>query len=130
MKNINKIAVSCDFEDFEESKSRNGGSYYQPTFKAEIDGAKLCLEDSSCGDFGTRFFVSVDSHRAHFGTMENDENWYSDLAESDMRLLTIACRLWQHMGLYNEWPIPDWEWDWLIENQSIDQEEHTWEGEF
>ena len=51
------------------------GGYYQPyyTGTVEVDGApvKFELEDSSCGDFGSRYNVYLDGYgwSGEFGTM-------------------------------------------------------------
>lgn len=63
-----------DFAD--QDKACNGGGYSQPHIELEfIDGIKCFIDDTSCGDFGTRisacFEIGADTWCANWGTMEN-----------------------------------------------------------
>lgn len=64
-----------EFEDYDERFSNNGGSYFQPTYSAKLRNKELVIEDTSCGDFGSRIEVTlfVDNKRvnhAYYGTMD------------------------------------------------------------
>lgn len=66
-------------------KANNGGGYSQPSIELEfIDGVKCFIDDTSCGDFGTRmsacFTVGTDTWVANWGTMDG-ENYYSEIPE-------------------------------------------------
>lgn len=79
---------TTEWEDYDESKSHNGGSYYQPTHKIVWSdygrNYTLTIEDTSCGDFGTRIYAQLDKDdcciaQASYGSMVSQEftdfNW-------------------------------------------------------
>lgn len=81
--------ISCveEYEDYDPRFSHDGGSYYQPTFDLSfvLDGSKFSLriEDTSCGDFGGRFYAELRNAAgeklaaAQWGELVEPENHYS-----------------------------------------------------
>ena len=96
--------VTADRPEYDPRFSHDGGSYDQPTYKAVIDGTPVLFDDSSCGDFGSRFFLKVGNHRAYCGSMLQEEQEYTELTICDLKKLCAACAAW---GLSN-WDFPKW----------------------
>jgi len=72
-------------EHYNPEKSNNGGGYYQPTIEVDFnDGVQIIIEDTSCGEFGTRISVSMyDANHTYisgaiYGTMIDIYQWQSD----------------------------------------------------
>lgn len=80
-----------EYEDYDEALCHNGGSYYQPTWTITFsDGAVMEIEDSSCGDFGSRIDGSLkipgkEVLRFNYGSMNGMSQAYTDLSESEHR---------------------------------------------
>ena len=81
------IVVSIDYADYDPDMSHDGGSYYQPVITAVCGNDTLTIKDTSCGDFGSRIDVRLDSEDdntdpvfAHYGSMESDSNSYTDFS--------------------------------------------------
>ena len=78
------VSVMYDIPDYDPALSCNGGSYYQPTIVSSArDDEEFVIDDSSCGDFGTRIDVSlfrggVEIAHAYYGSMLNEGQEYSD----------------------------------------------------
>lgn len=79
---IKKMTCAADFDP---RLSHDGGSYYQPTIRLVCPRtrAELVINDSSCGDFGTRIDVTLLRKgrvvaSASFGTMLDEGMAYSD----------------------------------------------------
>lgn len=96
------FAGVTEFEDFDESKSHDGGSYYQPTHEISwsvLGGTyTLTIEDTSCGDFGARVYATLDKNgsrvcAANYGSLAGEE--YTDFDDSDfdcsVALAIAAC---------------------------------------
>ena len=96
--------VAIDRPEYDPRFSRDGGSYDQPTYEAVVDGTPVLFDDSSCGDFGSRFFLKVGNHRAYCGSMLQEEQEYTELTICDLKKLCAACAAW---GLSN-WDFPKW----------------------
>ncbi len=55
---ITKIKVECD--DYNPELSHNGGSYCQPVIMLDtMSGIRIVIDDSSCGEFGDRYELSI-----------------------------------------------------------------------
>ncbi len=56
---FNKITE--EYEDYDPNLCHNGGSYFQPTYRLESEyGSLRCvIDDASCGEFGTRYWLVV-----------------------------------------------------------------------
>ncbi len=82
------INISVDENDYDPEFSRDGGSYRQPHTVIEFsDGSVMEIDDSSCGDFGSRIDVRCGDRAAHYGTMLSDQEFWSDFHESDIPML-------------------------------------------
>lgn len=76
---ISIVSFWGDAPEHDVAYSSNGGSYYQPRGGALLRiGEKnvvVELDDTSCGDFGSRIFVTIecDTHKWEFafGTMDD-----------------------------------------------------------
>lgn len=78
---------------YDERLSANGGGYSQPTTVMRWENWDVSIEDTSCGDFGTRIFATAkqsSSDRelaAHWGSMIADRSCHSDFTAADARML-------------------------------------------
>ena len=87
--NHNIAKIIREENEYDPRFSGNGGSYYQPTttliFK---DGSKLILSDSSCGDFGSRYYVTLMTDGkvlyAAWGSMLPEDQWHSQIDDSEL----------------------------------------------
>ena len=81
--------------EYDLSKSHDGGSYRQPSYCGEFsDGTKCFIEDTSCGDFGTRIFVELEypdgkKYSSYYGSMLSQDEKYSDFTEEDVPYLRL-----------------------------------------
>ena len=94
------INVTEEYEDYDPRFCCNGGSYYQPYYKAECPelGEVLYIEDTSCGDFGSRVharLVKGDETiaEAWYGSMLEDRNWRSTFTEDNMFWIEVGHNL-------------------------------------
>lgn len=71
---MKKELVILDWEEqnsFADSRrANNGGGYSQPQITFMYDGIEGVFNDTSCGDFGTRKWLSWNGKTIHWGTME------------------------------------------------------------
>ena len=74
-----EVSTVIEYANYDPDKSNNGGSYYQPLIVCESGSDVFIIEDTSCGDFGTRISVRLsckdapaDSVDATYGTMVSD----------------------------------------------------------
>ena len=76
------------WEDYDVSKSHDGGSYYQPTHAItwNYNGNQylLTIEDTSCGEIGTRIFAQLDKDdccvaQAQYGSLMEGQR-FTDFA--------------------------------------------------
>ena len=66
--NVEELNENADWRT-----AHNGGGYYQERITFEIDGSKGIFEDTSCGDFGTRYYLEIEGQPgAVWGTMEEE----------------------------------------------------------
>ena len=79
------VKMKIEAADFDPRFCRDGGSYYQPTIRLVCPQKReeLVIDDSSCGDFGTRIDVTLYRKgrvvaSASYGTMLDDGQEYSD----------------------------------------------------
>lgn len=106
--------IRIERPEYDPRFSRNGGSYNQPQYEAVVNGTPVLFDDSSCGDFGTRFFIKVGNHRAYCGSMLQEEQEYTELTLRDLKKLLAAFGawkltiedfpLWRFQKLYKEAP--------------------------
>ena len=82
--------------EYEADRCNNGGSYYQPTGGAlfSVGGQLVAVEidDSSCGDFGSRVSVSIeaDAHKWCWTTGAMDDASIATRAEEGSILASIS----------------------------------------
>ncbi|RIN92425.1 hypothetical protein [Mammaliicoccus sciuri] len=83
---MNEITIIEEVETnnfVDSSKEHNGGGYHQPKIIFEIAGKQGVFEDTSCGDFGTRFSVDWESKSASWGSMVEEDNTFSEFDHND-----------------------------------------------
>ena len=83
-----EVFVTIDADDYDPRFSNNGGSYYQPGYRCSAEGfGELFIDDSSCGDFGTRIFAEVTENKkkigAYYGSMLDEEQEFSDFGDTE-----------------------------------------------
>ena len=96
---VSGAEVEKTYEEYDSRFSNNGGDYYQPDFVCSLGSEKLCISDSSCGEFGTR--VSVCLYRngelvasAYYGSMLDPGQEYSEFRSFEHgRWLDISAKL-------------------------------------
>ena len=63
IKNIKLLEEREQNDFFDEAKSCNGGGYHQPfkkySFEYENENFELVYDSTSCGDFGSRYCVTI-----------------------------------------------------------------------
>lgn len=106
MKKVELIEVVHN--DYDTSKSRNGGSYHQPDYHFTYEGTKGFLSDSSCGDFGGRFELNCGDMYAVWGDMLPADQQHSNLNVGQS--IDISKALGVSVPSYED--LPEWpEWD-------------------
>lgn len=97
---IKNVAVEEMNEFFDENKTRNGGGYHQPHWQFLFaNGQVLHIEDLSCGDFGSRIYVTLCDGNgnivkaAAYGTMLDENECYSDFDEVDADMYVDALEM-------------------------------------
>lgn len=71
---------------FNPNTCHNGGGYHQPIYTIKFnDGVEAILCDESCGDFGTRYSLTMRIKSATWGSML--DNIYSDFTVDDLDYL-------------------------------------------
>lgn len=83
-------------ENYDPNKSNNGGRYYQERIVFELGGVHGVYEDTSCGDFGTRFYLKFNGKSTNWGTMERDLN-YSEFTVDDPEFEALE----DYFGIYD-----------------------------
>lgn len=83
-------------EFYNPEKTNNGGGYDQNRVIFELNGIKGLFEDTSCGDFGTRFFLKYNGKATNWGTMERSFN-YSEFSVDDPEFETLK----DYFGIYD-----------------------------
>ena len=86
------VKVHRSDNDYDPYLCGNGGSYYQPYYFCEIQKKheSFIIDDSSCGDFGTRVLAALYRHgtqvaSAYYGDMLDSGQEYSDFDTSFQR---------------------------------------------
>lgn len=109
MKNFNIAAIKTVAEPYDERFCRDGGSYYQPTTTiTTTSGDTVVIEDTSCGDFGTRIYAGIqlaagDKFCANWGSMEPDRS-FSNIPDNLAPLLDeIQAATGYHIPTTSEW---------------------------
>lgn len=88
------ISIEQMNEHYDPWMACNGGGYDQPEYKIRMaDGTLAVLRDTSCGDFGGRFFFQYGDRCALWGSMLSEEQAYSDYTEADRSFLDVIGRL-------------------------------------
>ncbi len=68
---------------YDPSRSRNGGGYHQPKYGFLFGAWCGTFHDTSCGDFGTRYTLTMtnteEAYHAAWGSMYDD--WESNFPE-------------------------------------------------
>lgn len=79
---VTNVKKTNEFEDWRTAN--NGGGYPQRDIRFKSsDGKAGCLQDTSCGDFGSRYQLNYDGHGAQWGSMTRmDGTNYSGFSES------------------------------------------------
>ena len=78
---------------YDERLSANGGGYSQPTTVMRWEDWDVSIEDTSCGDFGTRIFAVAKQNgsgrklSAYWGSMIADGLCHSEFTAADVRML-------------------------------------------
>ena len=75
-------------EFYNPEKTNNGGGYKQTRIIFELNGIKGMFEDTSCGEFGTRFFLKYNGKCSCWGSMESDFS-YSEFRFDDPEFDTL-----------------------------------------
>lgn len=88
--------------------ANNGGGYSNPEIAVRVGNDLFIIEDTSCGDFGSRIDVSCvnpdaeafdldynceGGSLAHYGTMLNECDEYTEFTASDNDALDTVCQL-------------------------------------
>lgn len=77
--------------DYDPNLCCDGGSYYQPVTEIEFsDGSVMVIDDTSCGDFGSRIYVSYVDKTANYGSMLDEDQEWSGFTESDIPMLNLV----------------------------------------
>ena len=95
---MEKTIISCwgYAPAYDADRCNNGGSYYQPTGGAlfSVGGQLVAVEvdDSSCGDFGSRVYISIDTvtHNWSWTTGTMDDASIATRAEEDAILASVS----------------------------------------
>lgn len=96
MKTLEMISCWGYAPEYDSALCNNGGSYYQPTGGAlfSIGGQPVSVEidDSSCGEFGSRVYVSIDTgtHNWSWTTGTMDDAGIAPRAEEDNILASVS----------------------------------------
>ncbi len=96
MKNIKMISCWGYAPEYDVDRCNNGGSYYQPTGGAifSVGGQLVTVEidDTSCGDFGSRVYVSIEDgdHNWCWTTGTMDDASIASRAEEDAILASVS----------------------------------------
>lgn len=75
-------------EHYSPETCHNGGGYYQPRIIIEFDdGISVVIDDTSCGDFGSRIRAAVcmngeEVYTGAWGSMLGEWEWGSDIPDS------------------------------------------------
>lgn len=81
-----KILKEIEQNEFYNPRySNNGGGYSQPYYEFEINGEKGSLSDTSCGDFGDRWELTIGKKQAYYDGVGRREFW-TDFTEEDAEL--------------------------------------------
>ena|SRR5699024_1387182 len=78
-----KIVGTELLQEAVEGKENNGGGYEHTRTVFEFQGKQGVFEDTSCGDFGSRFFMEWDGKMAMWGSMIDEELEYSEFDEQE-----------------------------------------------
>ena len=65
-------------ENYNASKINNGGGYHQPRYVFEFNGKEGAFDDTSCGDFGTRYDVVLNGECIYYQSLKGIVNTILD----------------------------------------------------
>ena len=74
-------------------KSINGGGYSQPFIEFTFNGVKGKINDTSCGEFGERFFVEFKGKEYSLNTTGNEKEEYSSFSKNCLEDKLLSERL-------------------------------------
>ena len=63
-------------------KANNGGGYSQPCITFIFNGTKGSIQDTSCGEFGIRYFVEFGEKVYYLDTMGREKEEYSSFSKN------------------------------------------------
>lgn len=79
-----EILVTESYYDYDANLSNNGGSYFQPSYECIAPFGRLLIDDSSCGEFGSRISATifdadgVELAYANWGNMLSEAEEYTN----------------------------------------------------
>lgn len=99
-----EILVTESYEEYDAAMSNDGGSYFQPGYECVARFGKLSIDDSSCGDFGSRISATifdadgVELACANWGSMLSSGEKYTN-ADYGNDVVRFWCDFaWSHLG--------------------------------
>ena len=94
---------------FDEEKQSNGGGYSQPRIEFEYRGKTGIIHDSSCGDFGARFFVEFGDKTYSYNNVNVPQpEMTTDFNEGDKDFVDAFCRTFKgKYFIYTEQELTD-----------------------
>ena len=88
------------------SRSYDGGGYSQPEYSIIFNGKKGIFYDSSCGAFGSRFYVRLGAKEAEWGSMiDAPSSDFSSMNLEDVAFIGACGKA------FEEWPPTEEELD-------------------
>jgi len=79
MENIFEVIRKDELNNYDQRLCGNGGGYYQPKYTFMFNNIEGVFEDTSCGDFGGRYFMEWNGYRAAYDQIYGNEG-YSDFS--------------------------------------------------
>ena len=99
---------------YNPDRSSNGGGYNQPYVEFIFNGIKGTFEDTSCGDFGTRYHLQWNNFSAYRDTVGGGNSYYSDFSSSNPEHVELLNKIYKLTGRY----VRTWE-DYAQEYQEM-----------
>lgn len=99
---ISNINTRETNEHYDPLRCNNGGGYSQPVITVDFDdGVSVMIEDTSCGDFGSRIRAAIcingeEVYTAAWGSMLGEWEWGSDIPDSP-RLVMVESATGYHI---------------------------------
>lgn len=85
--------------------ANNGGGYSNPDIAVRVGDSIWAIEDTSCGDFGSRIMVTCadlnadagfcgyNGRMAYYGTMLDENDQYTEFTPADNDAIDTVCQL-------------------------------------